>query len=104
MRASMRRRRHWKARFRMRKRHRAGKEAETVTRDEREERERKQVSREIGLMRMRLEKMEKISDYSYPSTREQFIEDMEKAIDGLRRAEDSVMRLKGFCGYIREWW
>lgn len=42
-----------------------------MTRDEREERERKQVSREIGLMRMRLEKMEKISDYSYPSTREQ---------------------------------
>ena len=62
------------------------------------------VSREIGLMRMRLEKMGKISDYSYPSTREQFIEDMEKAIDGLRRAEDSVMKLKGFCGYIREWW
>ena len=75
-----------------------------MTRDEREERERKQVSREIGLMRMRLEKMEKISDYSYPSTREQFIEDMEKAIDGLRRAEDPVMQLKGFCGYIREWW
>lgn len=75
-----------------------------MTRDEREERERKQISREIGLMRMRLAKMEKISDYSYPSTREQFIEDMEKAIDGFRRAEDSVMRLKGFCGYIREWW
>lgn len=50
----------------MRKKHRTGKEAETVTRDEREERERKQISREIGLMRMRLAKMEKISDYSYP--------------------------------------
>ena len=74
-----------------------------MNREERERRERKEVARELGSMRMRLERIRKIQDYSYPSGREAFAADMDAAMDGLRRAEDSVMQLSGFCGYVREW-
>ena len=71
-----------------------------MNREDRERRERKAVSQELGAMRMRLERIRKIQDYSYPSGREAFAADMDTAI---RRAEDSVMQLSGFCGYVREW-
>ena len=74
-----------------------------MNREERERRERKEISRELGSMRIRLERIRKIQDYSYPSGREAFAADMDTAMDAIRRAEDSVMQLSGFCGYVREW-
>lgn len=74
-----------------------------MNREERESRERKEIARELGSMRIRLERIRKIQDYSYPSGREAFAADMDTAMDAIRRAEDSVMQLSGFCGYVREW-
>lgn len=74
-----------------------------MNREDRERRERKEIAQELGSMRLRLEKIRKIQDYSYPSGREAFATDMDKAMDAIRRAEDSVMQLSGFCGYVREW-
>lgn len=74
-----------------------------MNREERESRERKEIARELGSMRIRLERIRKIQDYSYPSGREAFAADMDTAMDAIRRAEDSVMQLSGFYGYVREW-
>lgn len=74
-----------------------------MNREERESRERKEIARELGSMRIRLERIRKIQDYSYPSGREAFAADMDTAMDAIRRAEDSVMQLSVFCGYVREW-
>ncbi len=74
-----------------------------MNREDRERRERKEVARELGSMRIRLGKIRKIQDYSYPSGREAFAADMDEAMDAIRRAEDSVMQLSGFYGYVREW-
>lgn len=70
-----------------------------MNREDRERRERKEIAQELGSMRLRLERIRKIQDYSYPSGREAFAADM----DAIRRAEDSVMQLSGFYGYVREW-
>lgn len=70
-----------------------GHKTRIIFREDRERREREEVAKKLGSMRMQLRRTRKIQDYSYPSGREAFAAD----------AEDSVMQLSGFCGYVREW-